>query len=210
MDSKETLRSWLLSELAAVLLSSKSGELLNFNFKILPYSRHELHLALDEIAKKWSCSLRQMCSCETTEKWLVYYPKRVDKALENLPEEILSRSLSYQSDLCCDTFLDEVASRWRSQKEIPHEIGFALGYPIKDVLGYLGLNDLPCSGNCGWCIFGDAEYSKQKSVEYQQAKSFALRVLHEETITYTSQRCAHAALLDKTKRASAERPTALR
>ena len=75
-------------------------------------------------------------------------------------------------------FLEEVGRRWRHKGQIPHEIGLALGYPIKDVLGYMGLVPLPCTGGCGWRIYGDPNPSLRRSCEFERARGQAIAFLN--------------------------------
>jgi hypothetical protein len=51
--------------------------------------------------------------------------------------------------------LAELQRRFRAGSALPHEIGLFLGYPLKDVAGYMGRTDLPCTGCRMWRIYGD-------------------------------------------------------
>lgn len=196
-DSSEAKR-WLFAELSAVLLASKSGELLNFNYSVLCFSREEVARELRELSSEWGFDTKLMCSCERAEKWLVYYSERVAKALREVPANIFHGDLAYNTT-CPQNFIEELAGKWNSNKAIPHEVGFALGYPVKDVLGYMGLNSLPSSGCCGWCVYGDWHSSAQKNQEYQIAKTRALQLLYSKPAPFfeietNSQRYSQLAL----------------
>jgi hypothetical protein len=78
-----------------------------------------------------------------------------------------------------DEFVAEVGRRWHETKAIPHEIGLALGYPAKDVLGYMGLQQLDFTACCGWRVYGDPLPSLAMSRACQDATCLALRFLYQ-------------------------------
>ena len=57
---------------------------------------------------------------------------------------------------------------------IPHEIGVALGYPLDDVFGYMGLLPLACKGVCGWKVYGCMAESRRRSCAFNDARCQAL------------------------------------
>lgn len=50
--------------------------------------------------------------------------------------------------------LEELTRRMRPG-DFPHEIGLFLGYPLKDVAGFMGWAAIPFSSNGPWRIYGD-------------------------------------------------------
>jgi hypothetical protein len=61
--------------------------------------------------------------------------------------------------------------------DFPHEIGFFLGYPIKDVFGFMGLCDLPLVGNGPWKMYGKLEASVTTLKEHLAARKSVLDTL---------------------------------
>lgn len=61
--------------------------------------------------------------------------------------------------------------------EFPHEVGFFLGYPQKDVLGFMGLNDLPVSGRGPWRMYGELSSSLSTLRRHRAAREAACSAL---------------------------------
>ena len=78
-----------------------------------------------------------------------------------------------------DAILDELISRLQNNDEFPHEIGLFLGYPIKDVCGYMGLNSLRLTKTMGWQMYGDTADSEciyhERKFYQQKLESLLIR-----------------------------------
>ena len=75
-----------------------------------------------------------------------------------------------------ELFLDVLKQRFRSE-HIPHEVGAFLGYPAKDVLGFIGkLPKTPVSGG-NWQVFGDAGESVARMQLYRRVERMARNLL---------------------------------
>ncbi|SMB96549.1 Protein of unknown function [Desulfonispora thiosulfatigenes DSM 11270] len=71
--------------------------------------------------------------------------------------------------------------RSRLQKEeFPHEVGLFLGYPLKDVLGFMGMYPLEFVGARGWRYYGSLELSQSYYNKYQKAKESFAQELYKE------------------------------
>lgn len=170
---------WVFVQAAGVLFAQKAGELLT-----LPADQFGLPLAqrlacLDCVAEQWGVACQVVQQNEVSGKVVLHRPDLVQARLREVPPAILCGTLGYA---CCstpDAFLAEVARRWHASGSIPHEIGLALGYPVKDVLGYMGLQPLDCTGCCGWRVYGDPAPSLAMSRACQDATRCALRFLYQ-------------------------------
>lgn len=176
--SKSALEKWLFVHAASVLFEHKAGELLT----LLP-NQFELSLPqqmryMNAVCSLWGVAIRLLHQNEQSAKIIVYQPEMVQRQLAQVPHCVLSEELGYPIHLSPDTFLAEVERRWQESDKIPHEIGFALGYPVKDVLGYMELTPLPCSGCCGWQVYGDFGSSYRLCQAFLQAQQQAIRFLH--------------------------------
>ncbi len=84
----------------------------------------------------------------------VYRPKHLARILSgNAYRRFLSETGYEDTDL--DGLLEQLACRLRTQPEFPHEIGVFLGYPLRDVIGFIenhGQN-FTCCGF--WKSYGD-------------------------------------------------------
>jgi len=164
---------WLFSNIAGVLLADKAGELLMLRAEDseLSIDQRICHIAV--LSQSWGFSYLVLCRSEICSRVIIYDPAKVQKTLSNLPRWVLDK-LGYPGDIGPAEFLEEVGRRWREVTQIPHEIGLALGYPIKDVLGYMELVPLHCTGSCGWRIYGDPLPSLRRSREFQEARGQAV------------------------------------
>ena len=61
----------------------------------------------------------------------------------------------------------------------PHEIGVFLGYPLKDVVGFLGWARLPFACQGPWKIYGDPRESLRLAEEHHQCRCRMARRLAE-------------------------------
>jgi hypothetical protein len=178
---KTAYEAWLFVHIAGVLFAEKAGELLT----LCP---GQFQLSIDKQIRqirtlsplwKFSCVVLRSdkcCSCV-----VIYERFKVQKALSETPSWFFEE-LGYPQDVEPEDFLETVVKRWRAKGRIPHEIGLALGYPVKDVLGYMGLVPLPCTGICGWRIYGNPEPSLSKSLEYKKARDKAVSFLSMSSV----------------------------
>jgi hypothetical protein len=170
---------WVFVQAAGVLFAQKAGELLT-----LPAEQFSLPMAqrlacLERLAVQWGVACRVVQQNDVSSKVVIYRPTLVQARLHEVPPTILCGTLGYACTITPDAFVDEVGQRWQEQGSIPHEIGLALGYPVKDVLGYMGLQPLECTGSCGWRVYGDPKPSLAMSRACQDATRCALRFLYQ-------------------------------
>jgi hypothetical protein len=90
-------------------------------------------------------------------RWLVYNPATLSAHLDQKEAIDLLKRLGLPSDL--RKLIAEIRKRWYDKGTVCHEVGVLLGYPIKDVAGFMRLVDLPKTANCGWCVYGSPEVS---------------------------------------------------
>ena len=103
-----------------------------------------------------------------------------------LPEnQTLLRRLDYPVPAPLELLLEKLRERFQVEK-CPHEVGVFIGYPAKDVQGFI--DNLPRTtihrGN--WVIFGDAGESLARMELYRRVESFAATVfdLCEDTQSF--------------------------
>ncbi|SHK60846.1 Protein of unknown function [Tepidibacter formicigenes DSM 15518] len=53
---------------------------------------------------------------------------------------------------------------------IPDEIGVFLGYPLKDVMGFIGHPSLKLTKIKGWRVYGDSRLSDKRYMEFFNAR----------------------------------------
>lgn len=168
---------WLFIQVAGVLLAEKVGELLTLPEKQFGLSLKQRLAHLARLAARWQCSFMVLQRSIFSTKIILYHEGRVQQTLADTPGDILCGQLHYRAGLTPTQFLDEIRRRWHKNNRIPHEIGLALGYPVKDVLGFMGLLPLSCLGCCGWRIYDNLAHSMRMSQKFLQAKQQAAAFL---------------------------------
>lgn len=173
---------WLFLNGSSVLLSEKTGELLTIDLDELAMSESEVEEGLDRLSNQWGFHYRLLMVNNSLLKFIVYRHERLQVVLDHAPYCVMVGKLNYGCPLSADGFIDEVKVRWEEQGSIPHEIGIALGYPLDDVFGYMGLLPLPCKGVCGWRVYGCMKTSQRLSSAFNNARCRALAFLADATI----------------------------
>lgn len=114
--------------------------------------------------------IRVMKRCRVTHTCLIYicrwdWIQRVltqKKASEFLKSEDYDISKGMESVLC------QLAHRLCVQQDFPHEIGVFLGYPLRDVIGFIENNgqNYSCCGH--WKCYGDAAEAQKTFDSYRK------------------------------------------
>jgi len=88
--------------------------------------------------------------------------------------------LGYPADIAPRSLPDILKSRL-AEGGFPHEIGIFLGYPLKDVAGFLGWTRLPFSCQGPWKIFGDPRPSLRLAARFRfHRQSMARRLARSD------------------------------
>jgi hypothetical protein len=170
-------QKWLFIHIAGVLFGGKAGELLTLNAAQCGLPSDGQVRVIGELSGKWGYSYLVLYKNPGSAKVIFYKDDAVRKALSEIPPCILEGDLNYRAGMEPEEFLKEIGLRWKTSGQIPHEIGIALGYPVKDVLGYMGLLPLECNGICGWRIYGNPASSLHKCRMYTRARQGAMAFL---------------------------------
>ncbi len=174
---QSSFERWLFLQVSGVILGGKSGELLILKKEIIdmPFDACLDHIG--SFCKSWRLSYSLLVMNESSMKFIIYNEQAVNQRLKTASKKILHCHLKYPFGLNAQTFLTELSKRWTESNRIPHEIGVALGYPLKDVWGFMGLNNFKCNGSCGWQIFGDPVPSRKTRAQYEHARRRAEMLL---------------------------------
>jgi len=80
------------------------------------------------------------------------------------------RRAGYTGELELDSLLSELGARFVSGV-VPHEIGIILGYPLKDVAGFMGISRRQFSCQGPWKIYGNPKESLRLAETHRQCRS---------------------------------------
>lgn len=115
--------------------------------------------------------------------WLLFEPAKVKAVMGDPQNESFLLSQGYERSLSLAGMLLQFRSRFAGYKEgrdgFPHEMGLLLGYPLKDVLGFIEHEgrDFKLSGY--WKVYDDVDYAQAIFELYQYAKQAVLQLCRQ-------------------------------
>lgn len=170
---------WFFLNASTVLIGQKTGELLACDLAEFDLKRDEISACLVRLSEMWGVRARELFVSNGFLKLIVFDQQRLVEVLNQAPYCVMGLKLKYAYPLSPESFLAEVETRWNDTGCLPHEIGVALGYPLDDVFGYMGLLPLSCKGACGWQVYGCMKESTRLSCGFSQARCHALMLLSQ-------------------------------
>lgn len=171
-DERDCLASFLALEAAEVLAGVKPANLVQLRNRRQPCGRnlHQLWQAhgatLLADSPLEALSLRQK---DSGDLMLFYYPDLLQTHLHQPETAAFLEEQGYQSTDLANA-LAELKRRFQALDEMPHEIGIFLGYPLKDVAGFMGCSNKPCTACRQWRIYGDPATSLALSDNYAECR----------------------------------------
>jgi len=104
-------------------------------------------------------------------KVLFYHPSSLDRYLRDKHILKFLREIGYPKIYSLDKYLQHLKKRLES-KEFPHEIGVFFGYPLKDVLGFMGYLNLDASDWGEWRFYGNKRVSQLQQKRFEEARDY--------------------------------------
>ncbi len=136
-DISRTFEAVLVRQCAPTLAGMKPGSIFCFNHSPLEVSRQKVCQWNKQLAP-FGLTVQILLERPSSSSVIVFVYRH------NRLEQMLSDD-AYQSFLAqagyertnLDDLLEQLAQRLRTQPEFPHEIGVFLGYPLRDVIGFI-------------------------------------------------------------------------
>ena len=122
----------------------------------------------------------------------LYRPDLLSKDLNNETAAGLLKDLGYHLENTegCVAFLRRKMMKREENWQFPHEVGFFLGYPPEDVVGFMEnkARDFKCVG-C-WKVYGDVDKARERFRAFREctrcyAKRFCMGAKLEELVVET-------------------------
>ena len=179
-NERDCLASFLALEAAEVLDEVKPANLVQLRNRRQPCGRnlHQLwqtHGAL--LLSDSPLEALPLRRKDSGDLMLFFSPALLQAHLKQFETAAFLQQQGYQSaDL--QSALSELKRRFQTNTEIPHEIGLFLGYPLKDVAGFMGYSDKPCTACRMWRIYGDPKASLALSDRYANCRRGMAARLH--------------------------------
>lgn len=111
---------------------------------------------------------------------LFYNPKALDDCLKDKRNRRFLEELGYPKEYNLNDYLLCLIAKIETGS-IPDEIGIFLGYPLKDIIGFMGHPSLKLTKVNGWRVYGDPKLSDMKFREFLEAKNEVRSLLKHYT-----------------------------
>lgn len=191
---KELLR-FLLLKTAAVRSGVKPGELLRVQhcYKSRNSEGFNFCLYRADILETLKLNYLELRVEPESSLILFYHHETMTKTLSDTKNLSLLSTLGYPAGCDMDDLLAFLRERFAVEK-IPHEVGVFIGYPLKDVKGFMEKLPRTPVHRGDWTVFGDAAESLEKMSLYRKAEEFAGKILDvcEDLQTFFDLFVAHA------------------
>lgn len=144
---------WILEILGPVILGSKPCEILNISSN--DCLKEEKINNIDNFFKDcFRISYKFINICDGSVRIIFFNKKSLKNVFSNKKCTNFLKFLGYPSYNCVDDYVDILVSKLHSN-DFPHEIGIFLGYPLKDVLGFMGYGKYEFFETKSWKIYGN-------------------------------------------------------
>lgn len=171
-DDCECLAAFIAFEAAGVLDGIKPSTLLNFVDRRRRYGRNFYELWRKHglsLMRESSLEVKVMAERHGSLLLLIYDRGALGRLLSNRSALAMLRTAGYREPFQVDDLLSAFASRFESGG-VPHEIGILLGYPLKDVAGFMGIGRQRFTCQGPWRIYGNPRESLMLAESYLQCR----------------------------------------
>ena len=148
---------WLIEILGPVILGSKPSEILNISSK-----DKDKKSKLNDIKSFFSnCSKLTYNVINISDGGIriIFINKiSLSNVLNNKKCLNFLKFIGYPSEYNIDNYINILINKLNS-KDFPHEIGIFLGYPLKDVVGFMGYGNYKFCKTRYWRVYGDESIS---------------------------------------------------
>ncbi|KIH76501.1 Protein of unknown function [Geoalkalibacter ferrihydriticus] len=169
IDEKQCIASFLALETAEILEGAKPANLINMPNRSRHCGRNLYTLWKSHgacLLRQSGLEFREIMERGQSVLLFIYHRRALEQTLArpNVRAFLAKAGHTHTADV--EHTLDEMQRRIQSAP-FPHEIGALLGYPLKDVAGFMGWAELPTSsGRTPWKIFGAPEKSLRLAEEF--------------------------------------------
>jgi len=171
-DDRDCLASFLVLEVAEVLQGAKPANLVAIANKRRPCGRN-LYLLWKEhgaaLLASSGLQVRELADRGSSLLVLLYRPEALRALLDLKSVSVILKKSGYATPGDMEKVLVELEKRVAGEG-FPHEIGVFLGYPLKDVVGFMGLARLSFTCQGPWKIFGDPSQSLSLARSHRECR----------------------------------------
>ncbi len=171
-DERDCLASYLALEGAEVVAGVKPANLINVANRRRPCGRNPYELWRAHGSALLTGTGLSAAELHDRGNALLLYIYRRDllqKILDRQPVAALLAGRGYREPANLPLALAELRLRVETG-DFPHEIGIFLGYPLKDVLAFMGEISLPFACQGPWKIYGDPWQSLELAAQHRDCR----------------------------------------
>lgn len=182
---KECLAAFLTVSAAEVLAGIKPANLIRIPNQKLPCGRRMYRLWQrfgGELLEDLPFSVMTMKASKDSTLLLVYRSDLLQKRLQGRTMQTFLYRLGYSQPLTLEKTLERLQASFET--DIPHEVGMFLGYPLKDVKGFMTQKTAPSQERGMWRIYGPAGRSLRLSNYYRSKRQEVIRKLSIGHVPY--------------------------
>ena len=177
---RKNLLRFLLLKTAAVRRGVKPGELLRvrrcFTEEALSGSPVCLHRR--DILNILELDYMELLVERDSSLVLFYHSEAMKHTLREPANRAILVQCGYPVDADVNDLLKELQRRFRHKHDLPHEVGVFLGYPAKDVAGFMANLPRTPVEHGRWAVYGDAGESVARMTLYRRIEVAAEHVLN--------------------------------
>ena len=156
LQDKSQFNKWIVEQLGPVILGAKPAEIMSFPSYNKIDNFEELVEQLFNLSKV--IRFKIFYPPNGCMKILFYNSKTLDRTLRDFRNHKFLRGLGYSEEINLDIYLDILTDKLK-EGDMPHEIGVFLGYPLKDVIGFMGHPSLKLTKVNRWRVYGNPDLS---------------------------------------------------
>ncbi|MGL5328498.1 MAG: DUF3793 family protein [Peptostreptococcaceae bacterium] len=150
---------WVLNILGPVILGSKPCEILNISTR--DNKKIEKIKDIENFFNSCSKISYKFITMEDGGYRILFINKNsLKNVLSNKKCVNFLKFIGYPKNNNIDDYISILVNKLHSD-EFPHEIGIFLGYPLKDVVGFMGYGNYKFYETKAWKIYGEPEISHQ-------------------------------------------------
>lgn len=191
-QDRDCLASFLALELAEVLQGEKPANLVPLANKRRSCGRNLYQLWKEHgqaLLEESGLKVRVLADRGNSLLLLLYCPLALGSLLERKSVQVILGKAGYREPAHPEKVLSELESRMAGEG-FPHEIGVFLGYPLKDVVGFMGWARISFTCQGPWKIFGDPSESLRLAATHRECRC---RISRQLASGCSPQECLRAA-----------------
>lgn len=171
-EDRDCLASFLALELAEVLQGAKPANLICLANKRRSCGRNLYRLWKEHgptLIEESGLKVRVLADRGSSLLLLLYSQDALGSLLAQKSVRVILGKAGYREPEQFEKVLSELETRTAGEG-FPHEIGVFLGYPLKDVVGFMGWAQLSFTCQGPWKIFGNPEQSLMLAENHRECR----------------------------------------